>query len=272
MFRLRRESHQRLREVLESNSVFHSERHGQELTGILTSDGKGTIHRFPESLADDGEAGSGGIQLVRYLFQESDAQTSTAPRADGPVVAPANETPAAAVGDPLRQFEGVEVESLPDLDVIILRGTDQDLEQLADVIRQLERISQEAQPEIRVFQLQHAQSQAIAELLDQIVDDLVDARQGEVSTLPLVKPNAILLIGWGEAVNATEELLKQLDTPVAPESQSQIFRLRHASANQVQQTLQSFFSNRAGLGPRIQVVAVPRTNSVIAYGRAARHG
>ena len=265
VFRLRRESHQRLREVLESNSVFNDEHDGQELTGTPTGDGKGTIHRFPESLERDGAAGTGGIQLVRYLFQESDAQATTTPQNTGPGTAPANETPAAALGDPLRQFEGVEVESLPDLDVIILRGTDQDLDQLADIIRQLERISQEAQPEIRVYQLQHAQSQAIAELLDQIVDDLVDARQGEVSTLPLVKPNAILLIGWGEAVNAAEELLKQLDTPVAPESQSEVFLLKHASANQVQQTLQSFFSNRAGLGPRIQVVAEPRTNSVIAY-------
>ena len=159
----------------------------------------------------------------------------------------------------------MDIESLPDLDVIILRGTDQDLEQLADIIKQLERISQETQPEIRVFMLQHAQSQAINEVLEDTSDELTGGRQGRVSTLPLVKPNAILIVGWGDAVAATEELLRQLDTPVAPESQSAVFRLKHAAATAVQQTLQSFFSNRGGLGTRVQLATDPRTNSLIVY-------
>ena len=41
---------------------------------------------------------------------------------------------------PLGQFEGVEIDTLPDLDVIILRGRDQELAQLSEIVRQLEQI------------------------------------------------------------------------------------------------------------------------------------
>lgn len=269
VLRLRRESHPQLRDVLEGGAVFHQmphfTSHANQATQALQTNHvpthaahQPTIHRFPASYDDEAQ---GGIRLVRYLFQEADEQTggqndpSTVPNAvnDEQVVAP------------LRQFEGVDIESLPELDVIILRGTDQDLEQLSDIVKQLERISRETQPEIRVYQLKHAQSQSISEVLQQISEDLVGGRQGRVTTLPLVKPNAILIIGWGDAVAATEELLNTLDTPVAPESQSEVHRLKHASAAAVQQTLQTFFTNRGGLGTRVQIATDPRTNSVIVY-------
>ena len=249
VFRLRRDSHQKLQQVLQESADSVS----NEDAPILGSpDGHPAptapiVKRFPVEEP-------GGIRLVRYLFQEADSP-------EGNAAAVATEVPV----ETSRQFEGVDIESLPELDVIILRGTDQDLEQLAEIIQQLERISQETLPEIHIYHLQHAQSQAVTELLNQISDDLVGSRQGRVSTLPLVKPNAILIVGWGDAVAATEELLAKLDTPVAPESQSEVFRLKHASATAVQQTLQAFFANRGGLGPRLQVATDPRTNSVIVY-------
>ena len=39
-------------------------------------------------------------------------------------------------------FDELEVESLPDLDVIILRGRDQDVKQLTQIIRELEATQQ----------------------------------------------------------------------------------------------------------------------------------
>lgn len=284
VFRLRRDRHQQLKDALFDGSLKHAPRgtaSGLELSAVEANPGRGIIHRFPTPEQALEEA-AGGIRLVRYLFQDAEyqlaqanqeAQTpeaeATSPQLAPTQLAPQNTLPlvqdSPATQDSVRQFEGVEIESLPDLDVIILRGTDQDLEQLAEIIRQLERISKEAQPEIRIYQLEHAQSQAISEILDQIGEELVSGRQGEVSTVPLVKPNAILIIGWGEAVAATEKLLKELDTPVSPESQSKVFRLKHAAATQVQQTLQSFFANRGGLGPRLQLATDSRTNSVIVY-------
>ena len=144
-------------------------------------------------------------------------------------------------------------------------GRIRDLDQLAEVIEQLERISADTQAEIRVYQLKHVPSSAIVEILNEVSADLVNTRQGKVSATALVKPNAVLLIGWGDAVTATESLIEQLDQPVAPESQSAVFQLKYASADAVRQTLQTFFQNRGGLGPRVQLANDPRTNSLIAY-------
>ncbi len=157
----------------------------------------------------------------------------------------------------LRQFDGVEIESLPDLDVIILRGRDPDLAQLADIVEQLERISKETQPNIRIVPLQHASSEAVAEIIDAGESDLVGGRQGRVSVTPLVKPNALLLIGWGDAVNSVIQLAKQLDTPVAPNTQSAVFRLKYAQADAVGATIEEFLTGRAGLGPRATVTVRP---------------
>ncbi len=165
----------------------------------------------------------------------------------------------------LRQFDGVEIESLPELDVIILRGRDPDLAQLADVVEQLERISKETQPNIRIVPLQHAASEAVAEIISQTSEDLVGGRQGRVSVTPLVKPNALLLIGWGDAVQAIIQLARQLDTPVSPNTQSAVFRLRHALATDVGETVNEFLTGRTGLGPRVVVTVDPRTNSLIVY-------
>lgn len=252
VFGLRRDNHSRLREVIDSGSV-QSNRAG--LVPVVSAPNGPTIRRLGDS---GNSSAANGLQLAGYLFQDE----SGTPSADSG--ATVEQPPVTDVG-PVRQFEGVDVESLPDLDVIILRGPDQDLDQLAEIIRQLERISQDTQPEIRVLPLQYGQSSAIAEVVEDVKGDLVGGRQGRVSVLPLVKPNSLLIIGWGDAVVATEELIRQLDKPVSPETQSRVFRLKYASAQQVQQTLQSFFSNRGGLGPRVQLATDAGTNSLIAY-------
>jgi type II secretion system protein D len=187
--------------------------------------------------------------------------------ANAPADRPGNEARPAdeAQPDGTPQFDGVEIESLPDLDVIILRGRDPDLAQLADVVEELERISKETQANIRVLPLKHVSSEAIAEVITEVSPDLVGGRQGRVSVTPLVKPNALLLIGWGDAVKAVIQLAKQLDTPVAPDSQSAIFRLKHAQAIAVGAAIEEFLRGRTGLGPKAIVTIDPRTNALIVF-------
>ena len=165
----------------------------------------------------------------------------------------------------LRQFEGVEIESLPDLDVILLRGRQPDLDQLAEVIEQLERISEDTQPTVQILPLQHASSEGIATIIETVSDDLIGGRQGRVLVTPLVKPNALLLIGWGDSVSTIIDLAKKLDTPVVPSTQSTVFRLKHASAETVAAAVESFLEDRAGLGPKVTVTPDLRTNSLVVY-------
>jgi general secretion pathway protein D len=168
-------------------------------------------------------------------------------------------------GLPLPQFEGVEVEMLPEIDAIILRGRDQQLQDLAEIIKQIDQASRQAQPKIEVIPLQHVNSATMAEMIEEAEEDLLSTRQGRVTINPLNKPNSLLLIGWGEAIEAIKELIAELDQPVDPESQFEVFQLEHANATDVEQQLQEFFDDREGLGPVIQSTVDNRSNAIVVH-------
>ncbi len=193
------------------------------------------------------------LALVNFVMQVEDEKQ------------PATDQPPGVQSLPTGLDVDVEVQTLPDLDVIILRGRDRDVRRLTEVIRELERLSKETQPEVQVYMLRHAQSEAIARIVETVNEDLTGRRQGAVSVTPLVKPNALLLIGWGEAIKAMVELIGKLDQAVAPETQFEVFRLRHAPAVTVVAGVNEFFANRDGLGAKVFALADPRSNSVIAY-------
>jgi len=248
-------------------------------------DNRGTRGSPPRSSKPEGNDQSrvrshAGIDLVSYLFQPggdgaaSGADTAgaeaptSAPEAAGPQ-APAKAAPGQPAGtddrrDRLREFgPDVEIETLPDLDVIILRGRDRDVQELRRIIEEIERLSVETQPVIEVYPLKHVRDDALSRIIRQVEADLIAGRQGRVSITPLAKPNALLLIGWGEAVKAAKELIAKLDQPVRPETQQRIFRLKHASAATASTTMQQFFQGQTGLAARAHVTADPRTNSLI---------
>jgi type II secretion system protein D len=175
---------------------------------------------------------------------------------------------AAAAGQPPQQFlpairGDVEVETLPDLDVIILRGRQRDVEELTRIIAELERLSAVTEPKIEVYRLRHVNCLSLSRLIAEVQTDLVGTRQGRVRITPLVKPNALLLIGWGEALQVIKQLIEKLDQPVSPHTELKIFPLRRANANVARTTIASAFVTRGGLSPDVQVIADLPTNSLI---------
>ena len=62
-------------------------------------------------------------------------------------------------------------------------------------------------------------------------------------------------------------LATELDQPVDPSSEVQVFALKHAVASQVVTVMEDFFADRIGLGTRVRVTADVRTNSVIVQAR-----
>jgi general secretion pathway protein D len=157
----------------------------------------------------------------------------------------------------------VDVETLPDLDVIILRGRQRDVEELSRLIAELERLSAITEPKIEVYRLRHVNCLALARLILEVQTDLVGTRQGRVRITPLVKPNALLLIGWGEALEVIKQLIEKLDQPVSPQTELRIFPLKRANANVARTTIAGAFVPRGGLSPDVQVVADIPTNSLI---------
>ncbi len=161
--------------------------------------------------------------------------------------------------------DSVQVETLPELGIIILRGRQKEVEELRRIIEELERLSADSQPEFRIIELKHTRGDAIQKIIQTTSADLVNSRQGRATVTALIKPNALLLIGWGEAINTISDLIARLDQPVDSETQFEVFRLQEAEAPQLQTALNAFFQNREGLGPKAQVVTDARTNSLIVY-------
>ncbi len=157
----------------------------------------------------------------------------------------------------------LDIETLPDLDAIILRGSNRDVNEVLRIIEDIERISAETVPTIEVYPLKHVGSEALAPMLALIQRDLLAGRPGRVSISALNKPNALLLIGWGEAIHSVKELIEKLDQPVEPQTQLRVFRLRHAPASAASTTVQEFFAKRTGLGPKVTITPDVRSNSLI---------
>jgi len=179
------------------------------------------------------------------------------------VAGQAGDDPPAAAAPLRRPSADVQVEALPDLDVMILRGRDPDVEELSRIIQEIERLSLETTPEIEVMYLQHVRGEKLNELIDDVLQDLTGPLQGRVTITPLVKPNALLLVGWGEAVQAAKKLIERLDESVMPETQLEVIRLKRASATAVEATIAEFLNNRDGLGTEVTVTADNRTNSLL---------
>jgi type II secretion system protein D len=184
------------------------------------------------------------------------------PPADQP---PADQPPAEAqppVDTEAGLIGPVQVDFVEGLGAIIVRGRPQDVERVMRLIEELEKIPE---PEVELVMLKHVDSQAIADLITQLNAEPLAGRQGTIIVTALIKPNALLLVGRAEAVQSTIDLINKLDQPVEPETQFQIFRLQHMPSNSAQATLETFFQERGGLGPRVLVQSDFRTNSLIVH-------
>lgn len=157
----------------------------------------------------------------------------------------------------------VQVEFLEGLDVLVVRGNRRDVERVMQIIREIEEMSFETEPEIRVVMLKHVDCEALLDIIDQVYQNVYAARRGSVTMIALVKPNALLLAGRQEAIRTVLELVRKLDRPVSPESEFKVFPLKHASATAVEQRLTAFYTDRGGLGTQILVTSDFRSNAVI---------
>ncbi|QEF97229.1 Type II secretion system protein D precursor [Stieleria maiorica] len=204
-----------------------------------------------------------GTSVFRNAVMQAD-QGST-PDTAGPQDGPSAGTEGAGpLGD-------VQIEYVPELGQIIVKGATRDVQRVMELIKEIESKAQLTQPDSKVVALQHADANAVAELLTQLYDDVLSTRQGDVSITSLDSPNALLLIGRAEAIASLEELIRKIDQPVEEASRLRVFRLQNASAVDAQDAILTFFSNRPGieedvrngLGPRVRVSADYRTNSLI---------
>ncbi|MBX3438761.1 MAG: hypothetical protein KF861_14805, partial [Planctomycetaceae bacterium] len=168
----------------------------------------------------------------------------------------------------------VIIEALDDLNLLILRGNEQDIQQVYQVIQMIEQLAIGSRPDIHLLFLQHVNSAALAELLTSLYTELRDLRnvnalQGaqSVKVLAVGSPNAILILAPNAAMESILKLAGELDQPGDPKAEIEIFPLRYAVASQAVSLLEDFFTEPQGLEARVRVSADIRTNSLIVHAR-----
>lgn len=211
-------------------------------------------------------------QFVSLLFQpEGGAQPPPDVGPPPPGEGAPGEAPAAgAEGGGLFSSVGdVRIEILDDF--IIVTGKQADVEKVLKIIEEIERQSLETLPEVEVYYLKHVDGTALNALITQVYTTSIGTRLGTVTVTPLVKPNALMIIGRKEAIPPMIELIQKLDMPIVPQTQLKIFNLKHMSAIDAERTIRQFFVDRpgqttnirAGLDVQVQAIAEFRANALI---------
>ncbi len=178
-------------------------------------------------------------------------------------------------GDPAINLRGeVNVQAMQDLGILILKGNEADVAKVEEIIKRLETMSVGSLPAIHVLTLQNVDSEAMSTLLTSVYEQLTELRQRTSNNnqktaafIPIVQPNALLIISSEIERESILKLASELDKPTAPELEFQVFPLKSAIASQVITALEGFYEEREGLGTSVRAIADVRTNSVIVQGR-----
>jgi type II secretory pathway component GspD/PulD (secretin) len=169
----------------------------------------------------------------------------------------------------------VKIEVLPDGRLVVI-GNQEDVDKVMTLIDLLERYGAPTVPELELITLEHVNSEALAALLTSVYGTLNTARtqagqrSQTVTVVPLVKPNAILILAPGGDLQSIVDLAIELDRPVDPLTEFEVFRLKHAPAGQVATMLEDIYEegeDREGLATRVVVYPDVRTNSIVVQAR-----
>ena len=221
------------------------------------------------------------FHLVRTTIQEQAGQPASGGQAAGGIseaqveIGPDGQAMAMGSLDTLGSgnslFGNVQIEFIEEIDLVIIRGSQRDVERALKVIDEIKKQAKESQPEVDIYPLQHANGDAVAALVTQLYDSVYAPRQGSVSITSLGQPNALLLIGRAEVVKSVKDLVAKIDQPLDPQNQLKVIPLLHASSEDLETRIRDFFVNtpgtdttpRTGLGTRVKVLSDYRTNSLI---------
>jgi len=167
----------------------------------------------------------------------------------------------------------VNIQDVPGVGLVI-SGNRDDVDEVERIIRALELASQGQTPGVHLQMLQHVNSEALADLLNSVYEQLgeigLDGATGNESSVQVLatsKPNAVIVLAAVGELESIKILIQQLDQPVDPQAEFEVFHLENAIASQVVTTLDTFFEERPALGARVRAIADVRTNAVIVHAR-----
>jgi general secretion pathway protein D len=258
--------------------------HLQRLIGELDKPmtfGQDTVKLLPNNglTAETADELNEQIQKLLALQQREARLTGAAGNfaaADEPqqMAPPAGQAAAPEQDGTLNLRGDVNLQALQDLGILILQGNQADVDKVAEIIARLETMSVGTVPSIEILSLSSVNSEALAELLTSVYEELTDLRsrigqedRKAAAFVPVVQPNAVLVIASPLEMDAIRKLADELDVPLDPEFEFRVYPLKNAIASQVVSNLETFYEDRGGLGVRVRVVADVRTNSLVIQGR-----
>ena len=203
--------------------------------------------------------------------------------ADQPKAAAGTDAAPGAEGQPFMPTEAilgglkgqVKIEVLPDGRLVVI-GNQEDVNKVMTLIELLESYGAPTVPDLEVVVLKHVNSAALAALLTSVYETLNTARtqagqrSQTVTVVPVIKPNAVLILAPGGDLQSILDLAVELDHPVDPLTEFEVFRLKHAPAGQVATMLEDLYEEgeeRPGLATRVVVFPDVRTNSIVVQAR-----
>ncbi len=159
---------------------------------------------------------------------------------------------------------------LNELDVVVVdNATDAEFERIKQMIEQIEELAKIADPTIEVYMMRHVDGAMLHGVLTKLYAEMFATKQGRVMFYALQNPNAILVVGWGQAFDDMKNLIEVFDKPIADGAGTlRVVRLKHASATEIAALLTDAFpaplvDGTGGFAPRILVFTDVRTNSLV---------
>ena len=214
--------------------------------------------------------------------QQSSSDAGMIPQ-DSPVVpqvgnAQPNQTELGAFDANSSAFEGLQgrVKIIVDEQTGKLRviGSEADI---AVVEAEIQKILKSTETEERLparILLRYSASDTLAPSIQQIYNDEYAGRVGNAQIVPLASPNALLVFGSQQAIDAVNEIVGKIESDEPPVGDQEFgsFSLKHVSAADAKRRLEDYFSG----GERGQafpvgawtVIADYRSNTVIVRGDA----
>lgn len=209
------------------------------------------------------------LQKVNYMIrmkqQEENDDTMRAVQLPGAVQDPQD----AEVGGP------VEARIIPGISTLLLKGNQQDVEELERQIADFMAAAKASLPQPKRVDLMNADPTQAAETIQQLYDNQLAESQGAASITPIQNPKGLLIVAKAPALKLIEGIIKELDK--APSEQVpgtirdfKVYRLQHMSAIDAKQRVDEYFNqatqqgvSEPGAPENVLTIADPRANLLV---------
>ena len=142
----------------------------------------------------------------------------------------------------------VRVQVIEELNSILLIGDPEDVAKVRSIIEALAQTADDTQPEVRIIELQRADSTKLKPLVEEVYEEMYVDRTGPANITSIDHRNALMVIGQAQAQDNIAALVAKLDVESTggPAANFRHFPLQHMSARDALLTISAYFFETDG--------------------------